>query len=315
VYPIVRRVADHAVADWFYRRNGRWLFRAVENDVMNETPRVSEAGTVVMYLSVLRKAVEYSRRLNVDAGCRAAWQRILDGFRLETAGGLYRPWHAAPPGRGTTTWFNNAPYIAEAGPFLDPEILRRTRDAHERRTVCNRVWLNSASASTEIRLGRPERAEQFMVDSLDHGIHGPGYFEEVTPNGISALPPFATAHGAYLTAICEQIVLTDFWKPLVLIGRGMPAGLRARSIRFHGLRARGGLIVSGHSTPRRLEVELFQDGEAQTLDMVLRIPCACGVEFTVSRSGAPVAHTFHGEEITVPIHLASGEQTSLLVAG
>ncbi len=313
VYPIVRRVAQHAVSDWFYREGDHWLFRAVETDVMNEEPRVSEPGTVVMYLAVLRKAVAYSAQLDCDAALRRVWEEILAGVRLATGDSRYLAWQDAAPAAATSTWFNNSPYIAEALPFLDREQFRRTRDAHERRTSCNRVWLNCASASTEIRLERPDRAEQFMTDSLEHGIHGPGYFEEVTPNGVSALPPFASAHGAYLTAACEQLVQTDFWEPRISVGLGLPSRMRTRSVCFRNLRARGGVLISGRADPRCLQVELRQEGEAQVLDVVLRVPCDCGVEIEVRRDGAPVAHDFGGDRVTVRVDLAAGTVTTLSV--
>lgn len=316
VYPIVRRVADYALSDWFYEENGQVLFKPVECDVMHDVARVSEAGTVAAYLAVLRKAVAYSELLGVDADRCAAWTHIADGIRFETtSAGFYRAWHGAADDATPFTWFLAAPYIAEVTPFVDVECLRRTRDCYERLTPCNLAWLNSIAACSEIRLGRPDRAEQFMIDCLENYVHGPGYFEEVTPNGISSLPPLATAHGAYTVAVCEQLVTSDFWSPAVHVGRGLPARLRTRHLTFRNLRARGGLLVSGESTPLRLCAELFQDGDAQELIAWLRIPAGCSARFEVRRDGQPVAHTFAGEEVAVALALAAGARTVLDLSG
>ncbi|OPZ30552.1 MAG: hypothetical protein BWZ02_00710 [Lentisphaerae bacterium ADurb.BinA184] len=313
VYPIVRAVADHGVADWFYEKGGEMHFRGVECDVMNDEPRGGEAGTVAAYLSVLRKAIAYSERLGCDRRRRDAWRRVVERARFAMADGRYLAWEGADAATPTSTWFNNAYYIAEAQEYLDADAYARTRDAHERRSAINFPWINSANASSEIRLGRADRAEQFMADTLANGVNGPGYFEECGPNGVAGLPPFATAHGSFLHAVCEQMVLPDFWRPRVFVGRGLPSRLRARRIRFSNLRGLAGMTLSGVSEPRRLEVEIRPGGEAVTVAFVLRIPCAADVHFEVRLDGAPVPHAFEGESVTVEITLRPGEARRLSV--
>lgn len=315
VYPIVRAVAEHAVSDWFYRDGDHVLFRPVECDVMHDEARISEPGTLAVFLAVLRKAVAYSARLNVDGPRRAAWQAVVDGAAFERgADGLYRAWNGAPAEAAPSTWFLGAAYIAEYLPWLDAAALRATRDRFERRTPCNFVWLNSIAAATEIRLGRPDRAEQFMAASVDEGVHGPGYFEECVPNGISSLPPFATAHGSFLTAACEQVVLSDLWQPRVAVGLGLPSRLRQRTLHFRNLRARGGLLVSGTLAPREAVLELHQDGEPQELEMQIRLPAAVGPQPGLSRDGVPLPFTFGGETLSAVLPLAAGERTRLVLA-
>jgi hypothetical protein len=175
--------------------------------------------------------------------------------------------------------------------------------------------LGFAAASSEIRLSRPDRAEQFFVDSLENRTHGPGYFEECYPLNRAALPPFATAHGAHVTAACEQVVLPDFWRPRVWIGRGLPSRLRSAKVRFSNLRARDGLVVSGESAPRRLEVSLHHTGEAVRMELVLSVPSQAGCFIDVLQDGRPVAHEFRGQEISVTLDLAPGQRTSLTVSG
>jgi hypothetical protein len=279
---------------------------------MHETPRVSEAGTLTLFLAVLRKAVEYSARLQVDGPRRAAWQRVLERVRLEPAAdGFYRAWQGAPPDQAPSPWFLGSPYIGEALPWLDAEALRRCRDRFEARTSINFVWLNCIAACSELRLGRPDRAEQFLADSVENGVHGPGYFEECVPNGLSSLPPFATAHGAYLTACCEQIVRSDFWQPRVTVGYGVPSRLRLRTLRFRNLRARGGLLLSGCLAPRDVLLDLRQDGDAQEFELDLRLPAAAGTRFELTRDGIPCPWEHLGEGLRVRLALGRDGQTRL----
>jgi hypothetical protein len=316
VYPILKAVAEHGVRSWFYEEGGRMLFRAVENDVMHDVARVSETGTVMMYVTVLRKATEYAERLGVDRERCAEWRRVADAVRFEsTADGRYRAWHGAPDDSGGNDFFLNVPYIAEALEYADADTFRRSRDFGQRVASCNVAWLNSSAASCEIRLGRPDRAEQFMEDTLAHTIHGPGYFEECVPNGISSLPPFGTAHGAFLTACCEQVVLPDFWRPRVAVGVGLPARLRAARVRFTNLRGPRGVLLSGELDPQWLEVRLAPADEPVELDVVLRVPCALGVQFRVLRDGQPAPHRFEGEQVVVGVAPAAGKGTTLRIEG
>lgn len=315
VYPIVKRVADMAVDDWFYEENGRMLFRGVENDVMGDVPIVNEASTVLIFLSLIRKALDYSQALGLDEPRRAAWQRMLDAVSIDTAEGRYVPHLNAAPDARAGCWLCNIYYLAECRRWLDDATYARTRDHGQRHVTCNLPWIASASASSEIRLGRPDRAEQHLVEVIEHGVHGPGYFEECAPAGVAGLPPFATAHGAYIAAACEQVVLPDFWDHRVSICTGMPSKLRARRVRFSNLRARDGLIVSGVSEPRRLAVQLYHRGEHVEMELVLRIPSEAGMRLEVLQDGRPAEHEFHGETVTLRLPLEHDQRTELVLDG
>ncbi len=313
VYPIVKQVAEMSVADWFYRDGDRLLFRGVETDVMDQEAISNDAATVLLFLTILRKALAYSELLGVDTERRSVWQRTIDDAVLEVADGRYRPHRKASPAEPGSCWLCNSYYIAEAQPFLDDAIYARTCDYGQPVVTCNLPWIGFAAASSEIRLGRPNRAEQFFVDTIEHRTHGPGYFEECMP--VAALPPFATAHGAHLTAACEQVVRPDFWAHRVYIGAGLPAKLRAATVRFRNLRARDGLILSGESTPRRLTVHLHHTGDAVDMELRLTLPGEIGPEFRVRQDGQPLVYDFHGEAISVRLALTPGQQTELVIEG
>ena len=315
VYPIIRRVADHAVEDWFEEENGIYIMRGVENDVMADTPQRHELGTVVMFLTVLMKAIHYSQHLDIDAEKRIKWQRLVDGIPLPALEDKYLPYWKAESNSASGTWFNMSYYLTEAQEYLDRDTYRNNRDAFEKITPCNYPWLNSAAASSEIRLDRPDRAEQFMRDTLDHRIHGPGYFEECAPIFLAALPPLATAHGSFLTASCEQVVLPDFWRQRIYIGKGMPGKMRMSHVSFNSLRANSGLIISGESTSTMLQLALHNTGEALAIELVLRIPAEAGVHFRLLRDGAAVAYKFLGDAISITLSFDADERMELLLQG
>ncbi len=315
VYPVLRRVADMAVSDWFVERGGRMIFRGVELDVMGDSTVEHDASTVLAFLTVLRKAVAYSERLGVDADRRVAWQRVIDGTTIDIVDGRYVNHVGAAPDAHASGWLCHSYYIAEAQRFLDDRVYAATVDYSHRQVACNIPWIGFAVASSELRLGRPNRAESYMIDHLEERLHGPGYFEECYPISEAAIPPFESAHGSHLTFACEQVVMSDFWAPRIFVGRGLPAKLRAAEVTFRHLRARDGVLVAGVSTPRRLAVTLQHTGDPVEEELVLTIPCAAGVTFRVLRDGTETAHTFHGETVSVRVALTPGQVTEVVVEG
>lgn len=315
VYPIVRRVALAAVQEWWTREGGRWVLKGVENDIMGDAPIINDAATICMFLSVLRKAAAYSAELGVDADLREKWLKLAAETSLDVVNGRYRSHRDAPPDARSGCWLNNIFYIAEAWDYLDAATMARTRDHGEPVVACNIPWTGFAAASSEIRIGRPDRAEQFFVDAIENRTHGPGYFEECSPVGVAALPPFATAHGAYLTASCEQFVLSDFWRHRIWIGRGLPCRLAASEAEFRNLRARDGLIVSGRYSLRRFEAGLRSTGEPVAMEVIMSVPAGAGTHIAVSVNGEPAEYVFQGEEVGLSLSFESGEEKRVVVEG
>jgi len=311
VYPIIKRVADMSVEDWFFEENGRLLFRGVEADVMGDEATISDAATVLMFLSVLRKALAYSERLGVDAERRPVWQSVLDKVNIDVAAERYVPHLNAPIDAKAGCWLCNIYYIAEAQPFLDDRVYANTCDYGQPAVVCNLPWIGFAAASSEMRLGRPNRAEQFFVDTIEHRTHGPGYFEECAPVGTYGLPPLGTGHGAHLTAACEQVVRPDFWQHRVFIGTGLPAKLRSGLLHFRNIRGRDGLIISGDSSPKQLNVQLHHTGDPVEMEIILSLPCEIGTFFRVTQDGRDIGYDFHGETVTVRLPLEFDQHTEL----
>ena len=302
VYPIVRAVAVQA-GEWFERTEDGYELKGVETDVMDDNPVVNEIGSVIIFDGVVRKAIEYSKLLGIDDDLRKSWRNLVDHIAYDCSDGRYLAHRGAPIGTRTSPWFSNGLYLGEGVEFLDIDMYRRTLDSEPPTTVINYAWLNSATACSQLRLGRPDRAEQLMVDTLENRIHGPGYLEENAPIGVYALPPLPTAHGSYVTAACEQIVLSDFWRPGLTVGTGIPSRLRARTVRFQSLRAIHGITVSGLAEPRRLTVTLTPGGEPIELPVVLAIPACAGSTFTVMLDGRAVDFAFGGETVTVAVAL------------
>jgi hypothetical protein len=315
VYPIVKRVANLGLNDWFYEQDGNLLFKGIETDVMGDNAVLNDAANVAAYITLIKKAIEYSKLLNLDAKLRQSWAEKLNKIYIDTLDCRYKPNLNATAANKGDLWFSNIFYTAEAGKFLDENIFKRTRDFGQQVVDINIPWIGFAAASTEIRLNRPDRAEQFFTDILHNRVYGPGYFEEVAPVGRAGLPPYASAHGSHLVASCEQIVLSDFWKHQVSIGVGMTAKIRMSNVSFSNLRARDGLIVSGYSTPKSLSVNLHHTGDPVEMTLLLKIPCEAGQFFKVLLNGKEKDYTFHGEEIEMKIKLEYNQKMEIRIEG
>ncbi len=313
VYPILRRVADYSLAECFFESDGELLLRGVETDVMGEEPRPHFAATVILFMTVIRKAVDYAARLGVDPDRQERWRAALARIRLPVLDGRYPAWRGAASGQHTTDWFAIGNYLAETGEYLDDAAFRNSRREVVPGESANPAWFNSALASSEIRLGRPDRAEAFMADTIECRTYGPGYFQEMSLVGHAALPPFETAHGAFLTAACEQVVLPDFWRPRVFVGRGMPADWRRRRVSFSSLRGPGGVLISGVSEPRRLVVRLAHTGDPMELEAVFTRPVELTGPIRVLRDGRPVEFALADGDVTVKIDLTPDSDTELRV--
>lgn len=315
VYPIVKRVANLGVNDWFYEEKGRLLFKGIETDVMGDNAVLNDAANVTAYVTLIRKAIEYSKYLNVDPHLRQTWARNLNRIYIDTLDGRYKPNLNAKAANRGDLWFSNIFYTAEAGDFLDENVFKRTRDIGQQVVDINIPWIGFAAASTEIRLNRPDRAEQFFADILRNRVYGPGYFEEVAPVGRAGLPPYASAHGSHLAASCEQVVLSDFWKHKISVGTGLPSKLRMSNLTFSNIRGRDGLMVSGTSSPHALEVNLHHTGDPVNMEIELKIPSEAGQFFKVYMNGVSVPYIFRGESVSLFLNLEYNKHLILKIEG
>lgn len=302
VWPILQRVAEHLLDEWLVEESDGLHLRGVENDVVGEPPLEDEPGTLAMFTTVLLKAAQYAAELgHSDAADRfeAAARRLVlpmrDGRYLPRRGGSGR----------CSVWFECAYYIAEARRFLDHQAWLDCTDSHGRRMTCNYAWLNGAAASSHIRADQPDWAEQFLIDTIRHRAHGPGYFEEVTPTGRYALPPLITAHGAFVTACLEQLVLPDFWDGRKLwLGRGLPAALLARGVRFAHIRAQRGLLVSGQWRTDALDAELRNTSDqAVPIELSLRLPAGIGLWMRTTVNDRPVQPRGQGASLWLDLDI------------
>jgi hypothetical protein len=315
VYPIIRAVVEMSLKDWFYEKDNRLFFKGVETDVMAQSAIENDLATVLAYITLIKKAISYSEYLGVDEDRRKAWQDLINRWKPEMTGtGMYAPRAGATQNARAGTWLCISEYIAECHNYLDPEILKAMNDNGQPVVRGNIPWISFAAASSEMRLNRPDRAQQFFIDNINHRIHGPGYFEENVFAGGGGVPaPYASAHGSHLVAACEQVLMSDFWSHRIGIGTGMPSEMRMQSLSFHSLRGRDGVMVSGTSTPKKLEVNLHHTGDPVKMEVIMKIPSQLGPILRVSIDGQPVSYTFKGEEVLVNVQLEYGKDYWLSV--
>jgi|GEM_PF-1768072 len=314
VYPILKRVANMAKENWFRLENGRRIFKPVDLDVTDGEAKEHDASTVLAFLTVIKKAIIYSAELKVDATNRKEWQELADSLYIDVVDGKYQDFYGADGSLPVSGWLCHSYYISECQEFLDDTIYKKTVDFSHERVWCNIAWIGYAVASSELRLGRPDRAEAYCIDHLENRLHGPGYFEECYPLWGAAMPPFASAHGAHLTTSVEQIVLSDMWENKIAIATTMPTNFKAHKLRFSNLRARDGIIVSGNYSPKSIEVTLFNSGDAlREEDIVVGLPSRLGIEFTVYVNGEKSPYIFMGDRIKVNIAIKSGKEIKILI--
>jgi hypothetical protein len=313
VYPIVKAVVEMSLKDWFYEKDGRLIFRGVETDVMGQTPIENDLATVLGYITLIKKVITHSEYLDIDEDRRKEWQDVINRWKPEiTTSGWYAPRLGASDKVRAGTWLCISEYLTECQKYLNPDILRAMNDNGQPVVRSNIPWISFAAASSEMRLNRPDRSEQFFIDNINHRIHGPGYFEESLSDG-GVPPPYASAHGSHLVAACEQVLMSDFWSHRIEIGTGLPSTLRTQHLKFHSLRGRDGVLVSGESTPKTLEVNLHHTGDPVKMDVVMSIPCQLGPLLRVSLDGQQVAYTFKGEQVIVNVPLEFGKDYKLKI--
>ena len=287
VYPIVRTVAEYAVADRMVREGDRWIGAGAGLDA-NTPLEVNDTYSATWFGVILRKAAEYARALGVDNARREEWQSVARGLWLERGPDGYHQSRSTPRPGG---WVSMLLYPTEALPLLDVQVFRRNRarqsflfDYHVFQPWCY-FW----HAVSDLRLGSEHR--QLAQDHIEEGIravYGPGYFSEILPAGVSVegLPPYLSAHSSYLAATAEQLVGGDVWSDVVRVFEQAPDAWLRRPLRFAGLCTPRGVEVSGHWQPGH-EVACMLRGRGRVL-LRLRAPQA-GAVLTVGGRPTPVS--------------------------
>lgn len=94
-------------------------------------------------------------------------------------------------------------------------------------------------------------SESNLVEGIRLGAYGQGYFSEFFLEGnhgrhapyLANLPPFATAHGAYLYAVIEHFIRDSLWESVLEIGPVPGSSRTCKPWSVHNVRTLTGALV------------------------------------------------------------------------
>ena len=306
VYPICRSVANFAVNDLFVRDEDGWILRPVTQDVTVDDPAVvNNTFTALWLLVVLKKAAEYGEMLGSDRRETETWLRVVGEFELERSTTEYL--HGRGVSAGDFPMASFVPFLmypTEGSPLLDRSLMEATRGRYDfnelylRKQGDIQPWTSFIQALSDLRRG----AQQDARRSFDLGmtnLFGTGLFSEVAPQRETVgLPPYLSAHGAYLAFICYRLVGYSLWSQELGLFTGLTDEDLAHDWTFERICAPRGLVVSGRYTPRLMEASL----SGSVGETLLRFPMPVelrGRTPNVEVNGIRVHHDIRGGEITV----------------
>jgi hypothetical protein len=306
IYPMTRQVAEYAVNRLLVKREGRYYLDVpVVADVTPEAllaPVQQDAFVLLSLQPLLRKAAEYAERLGVDAERRARWLDAVEhlyapmddeGFILSADGGRRSGWPF-----GWIALQCLAPRDIQPGPSQEALWHEKTqpRGPHP--------WGCCVSATLAGKWQDAPLADAMLKLATSAGAYGLGYFAEFSLDGLysssarmlACIPPFSTAHGAYLYAMAEYYVRGHVWDDTVEIGP-LPGGRHAaQPWSIKRLRALGGALVTAQGDAAQVggtitasedhgaEVTLVRPPALQATGMTLSVD---GEERTVGAEEAP----------------------------
>ncbi|MHB1001332.1 MAG: hypothetical protein ACYC27_18985 [Armatimonadota bacterium] len=261
-YPIIRSVSMYAAKQRFIKDGDKYIGAGAAGDI-NGPEMLNDTFSTAWFGVILRKGIEYARLLGQDETESAAWQNIIDHLYLEKDDKYY---HCFKGAGGPGGWMSLFLYPTETSPFLDMDLYRKTRAAQSfindyYSSKNSQPWVYFWQASSDLRMGGRKDIVDGLIDQGMRYVYGPGYFAEITPdsNGIVGLPPIQTAHGAYLTAIAEQLILSSVWDNSIRIFTEMPDRMISEDVTFKRLRTSNGVLVDASYSPDKVILSL--DGE------------------------------------------------------
>jgi hypothetical protein len=253
VWPILDAVCGYLVADIFSREGDHYIIgKPLGHDVGGMAEAlVNDTYTNVWSTSILRRSLMLAR----DHGIAPAWaptaETIIATIHIE---GDATHFHQARAVKAEdfsfASWVPNLLYPTEMQPFLDREKVRATREDHPFNDLYMekqgdyQPWSYFWTALCDLRRGAVDSAEQVIQDGMQF-THAAGYFCECGPWqwGSCGLAPYPTPHGAFLTAVSEQLFSGSYWDDSLQLCTGLPTSLKHRTIQAANLRSGNGSLL------------------------------------------------------------------------
>ena len=265
LYPILLRCADYARENMFSRRpDGKWeVSLAVSNDVVDEEgTEVNQTYTALWFAVIFRKTAEYANILGKKGGEKFA--EIADNIYLEQDGEEYL--HCRGYRAEDFVWASWLPFLfypTEGMPFLDMDKAIATTDKYTyidlymEKQNCYQPWTECIEAQSRHRAGEAEEAYGLLRTALGHTF-GCGYFSEIGPHQQTVgLPPYISAHAAYVSAYIDMIASSSIWENKAELFMNLPQKLLCGTVRAGGIYGAGKLYVErAEYTPERVTAAL-----------------------------------------------------------
>jgi hypothetical protein len=254
IYQMVRHLAEYATRHMLLERDGQYYLKVVTvHDLTSEaleTPAKQDAFVLISLRPLLRKAAEYAERLGVDAEQRASWRTVAEHLYIpRDAEGFFL---SADEGRRMGWPFFWIP-IHCLSP-RDPQIPAAQLEFWQSRLKAGpgHPWGSFVTSAMASGWGQGANADALLLAGINLETYGLGYFAEFGLEGLytwratmlANLPPFCTAHGAYLYAVAQYFVRGSIWEERLEIGPPANSVHAAAPWTIQRLRALGGGLVS-----------------------------------------------------------------------
>jgi hypothetical protein len=311
LYPILRKVSVYAAADRFVKEGDHYIGAGCAIDA-NSTLQVNDTFSTVWFAVVLKKTAGYAKTLGVDATEAAKWDDIADKIRPDTCDRGYkycRSW-GGPDG-----WVWMLLYPTEGMPLIDMKTFVKCREYLNYDNL-GQPWCYFWQAASDYRTGMDlaDSSERYIAEGVKL-TYGPGYFAEGVPTagrGLEGLPPYTTAHGSYLAAATEQLVISSVWNDEIGVFTNLPKTMLDRSIHFAKIRTSRGVVVSGEYSPNNASVTLSGTGDQI---VHVRIPEALVSGGFAAKADRSISKTeVQGAIATLTVHLRRDKPATVTIS-
>jgi hypothetical protein len=267
---------------------------------------------LLWYLVVMKKTLEYAtfmgRECEVDPKCI----EILANHRIDRNENEYLHCKdVTAAAHSCASWIPMLLYPTEAMPFVDLDLFDKTRakysfsNLYMEKQGDYQPWSDLMQASSDFRRGAIEEGYTLRLTALSHTF-GPGYFSEIGPQQETCgLPPYTSAHGAYITALLYQFVTTSIWERCIGIFTCMPSAYRSRRISIKNVCCTGAIKTSAEYMSDEVWVRFSGD----LSDMVVELAFPQNLDKKDARvfvNGLPYQFTISEKEQKVTIIMGDG---------
>ena len=303
-YAMLRHIVRYAAAHLLHKVGESYLMtQAVTQDLLPETEEFLSRQDAFMLLGLrplFRKAHDYALALELDAAERGQWLDIAEHLHVprDSEGFLL-----ASDGGGRWAWpFCWIPIFCLAP--RDPTLPEAQIAQWKEQKGELQAWGQFVAAACAAAWHDGACMQQALDNGIGRGACGTGYFSEFfleghqapAAVGLANLPPFATAHGAYLFAVAECFVRGGIWAPAIEAGPLPGSRYASRAWRVSRIRSLNGALVTMEGDPERIEGTVISTA-GKTLRVTILRPASLANESVTFSCGPASQHITAGSPL------------------